>query len=55
LKRMWDGDLTETDRKRINSRVIGQNGLALPSQWEGKFKPNLFFYHCQKYQINMII
>jgi len=55
LKRMWEGDLTETDRKRINSRVIGQNGLTLPLQWEGKFTPNLFYYRCQKCKINMII
>ncbi len=27
LKRMWNGDLTIEDRKRINSRVIGYNGL----------------------------
>jgi len=35
LKRFWDGDLTKTDRERINSRVIGQNGVELPSQCEG--------------------
>ena len=37
LKRMWDGDLSEADRKWINSRVIGYNGLTLPSQFEGEF------------------
>jgi hypothetical protein len=35
LKRMWDGDLTKADRERINSRVIGHNGLSLPSHIEG--------------------
>ena len=34
---MWNGDLTTEDRKRINSRVIGYNGLELPSHVEGKF------------------
>ena len=42
LKIMWDGDLTPADRERINSRVIGHNGLTLPSQCEGKFKPKFF-------------
>ncbi len=31
LKRMWNGDLSTEDRKRINTRVIGYNGLQLPS------------------------
>jgi hypothetical protein len=35
LKRMWDGDLTKADREKINSRVIGHNGLSLPSHIEG--------------------
>jgi Fe-S cluster biosynthesis and repair protein YggX len=30
LKRMWSGDLTKEDRKRINTRVLGTNGLELP-------------------------
>ena len=55
LKRMWDGDLTKTDRKRINSRVIGHNGLTLPSQCEGKFKPKLFCYPRRIHQICSII
>jgi hypothetical protein len=37
LKRMWNGDLTAEDHKRINSRVIGYNGLELPSHVEGEF------------------
>ena len=37
LKRMWDGELSEADREWINSRVIGYNGLTLPSQFEGEF------------------
>ena len=37
LKRMWNGDLTTEDRKRINSRVIGYNDLELPSYIEDGF------------------
>jgi hypothetical protein len=29
LKRMWSGDLTKKDRERINTRVIGRNGVQL--------------------------
>ena len=29
LKRMWEGDLDVEDRKRINTRVIGYDGLEL--------------------------
>jgi hypothetical protein len=36
LKRMWSGDLTKDDRKRINSRVLGTIGLELPPDFEGK-------------------
>ena len=36
LKRMWSGDLTKDDRKRINSRVLGTNGLELPTDFQGK-------------------
>ena len=36
LKRMWTGDLSKEDRKVINSRVIGYNGLKLPPIFEGK-------------------
>ncbi len=42
LKRMWNGDLTTEDWKRINSRVIGYNGLQLPSNIEGEFKKRKF-------------
>ncbi len=37
LKKMWNGDLSTKDRKRINTRVIGYNGLQLPSHLEGEF------------------
>ena len=37
LKKMWNDDLTTEDCKRINSRVIGYNGLQLPSHVEGEF------------------
>ena len=36
LKRMWEGDLTLEDKQRINTRVIGHNGLELPSMLQGK-------------------
>jgi hypothetical protein len=36
LKRMWNGDLTSEDRKKINTRVIGYKGLKLPTTFEGK-------------------
>ena len=36
LKRMWSGDLTREDRVLINTRVIGKNGLTLPSSFGSK-------------------
>jgi hypothetical protein len=36
LKRMWNGDLSTEDRKRINTRVIGYNSLQLPSHVESE-------------------
>ncbi len=36
LKRMWEGDLTLEDKQRINTRVIGDYGLELPSMQQGK-------------------
>ncbi len=36
LKRMWNGDLSTEDCKRINTRVIGYNGLQLPAHLEGE-------------------
>ena len=36
LKRMWRGDLTKKDRELINTRVIGENGLTLPSSFGNK-------------------
>ena len=33
---MWNGDLTNEDRKQINTRVIGYQGLTLPTTFEGK-------------------
>jgi hypothetical protein len=38
LKKMWEGDLDPEDRKRINTRVIGYNGLQLPSMLQGEYK-----------------
>jgi hypothetical protein len=38
LERMWEGDLTLEDKQRINTRVIGKNGLELPSMIQGKYK-----------------
>ena len=42
LKRMWSGDLTKEDCKRINTRVLGTNGLELPPELEGKHKFDVF-------------
>ncbi len=42
LKRMWEGDLTCEGRERINTRVIGHNGLELPSVLKGKYQIILF-------------
>jgi hypothetical protein len=36
LKRMWNGVFSTEDRKRINTRVIGYNGLQLPSHVKGE-------------------
>ncbi len=36
LKRMWNGDLTTEDQKRINTRVNRYKGLKLPSMLEGR-------------------
>jgi hypothetical protein len=36
LKKMWSGDLTKEDWMRINTRVLGTNGLELPPECEGK-------------------
>jgi hypothetical protein len=38
LKRMLEGDLSLDDKQRINTRVIGHNGLDLPSMLQGKYK-----------------
>jgi hypothetical protein len=40
LKRMWSGDLSKEDRKKIDNRVIGYNGLKLPLVFEGKQSEN---------------
>ena len=40
--RMWNGDLTTEDRKRINSRVIDYDGLELPSDVAGEFSNRNF-------------
>ena len=42
LKRMWEGDLDVEDRKRINTRVIGYDGLELPSMLKGEY---IFLVH----------
>ena len=54
LKRMWNGDLTTEDRKRINSRVIGYNGLQLPSNTEGEFKKRKNWKNTQKCAVTLI-
>ncbi len=41
-KRMWSGDLTKEDRMRINTRVLGPNGLELPPEFKGKQRIKIF-------------
>ncbi len=48
LKRMWTGDLSKEDRKVINSRVIGYNGLKLPPVFKGKQFENILYQPIQK-------
>jgi hypothetical protein len=38
LKRMCEGDLSPEDQKRINTKVIGHDGLKLQSMLKGKYK-----------------
>jgi hypothetical protein len=42
LKRMWSGDSTKEDRIRLNTRVLGTNGLELPPKCEGKQRNKIF-------------
>jgi hypothetical protein len=42
LKRMWSGDLTKEDWMRINTRVLGTNGLELPPECEGEQRIKIF-------------
>jgi hypothetical protein len=42
LKRIWGGDLTKEDWMRINTRVLGTNGLDLPPELEGKQISQIF-------------
>ncbi len=48
LKKMWSVDLTKQDRIRINTRVLGTNGLELPPKFQGMQKGNIFNFrfHC---------
>jgi hypothetical protein len=48
LKRMWTGDLSKEDRKVINSRVIGYNGLQLPPVFKGKRFENILYQRIPK-------
>jgi hypothetical protein len=35
LTRLWRNDLTQEDREKINTRVVGQNGVTLPPTFDG--------------------
>jgi hypothetical protein len=37
LKRMWNGELSIEDQKRINTRVIGYDGQKILDRLEGEF------------------
>jgi hypothetical protein len=47
LKRMWEGDLTLEDKQRINSRVIGDNGLKLHPCYKVSIKSFKFRIICR--------
>ncbi len=42
LKRMWSGDLPKEDWMRINTKVLGTNGLELPPECKGKQRIEIF-------------
>jgi hypothetical protein len=42
LKRMWSGDLTKEVRMRLNTRVLGTDGLELPPEFEGTQRIEIF-------------
>jgi hypothetical protein len=42
LKRMWSGDLTKEDWMSINTRVLGTDGLELPTEFEGMQRIKIF-------------
>jgi hypothetical protein len=48
MKRMWNGDLSTEDCKRINTRVVEYNGLQLPSHVEGEIPK------CQFQNLNLM-
>ena len=37
LKRMWNGKLSIEDQRRINTRVVGYNGLTIPDKLKGEY------------------
>ena len=51
---LWTGDLSKEDRKVINSRVIGYNGLQLPPIFEGKQTENFCNQPIQKNSTTII-
>jgi hypothetical protein len=42
LRRMWSGELTKEDRMRINTRVLGKDGLELPPEFENTQRIKIF-------------
>jgi len=36
LKRRWNGELSIVDPKRINTRVVGYDGLTIPDKLKGE-------------------
>ncbi len=54
---MWSGDLAKEDCKRINTRVLGTNGLELPPELEGKqiskiFQIGINWFNLIPYNVN---
>ena len=49
LTRLWRDDLTQEDREKINTRVVGQDGVTLPPTFDGDV-----VYACQQTKSAML-
>jgi hypothetical protein len=51
LKRMWSGDLTKEDWMRINTRVLGTNGLELPPKFKRNQTSTIFKFGIYRFSL----